>query len=133
MAAAEPLFRLTVDDTGPGISTELLPRLFEGGITTNKVGMGVGLCISRTIIENHGGRLWGEIRAIGARLGFEFPLRGATQRVRATAAVSRCCRAYREASGAAGLQRPDSERSSGVAHPSHKARSPVPLRVTEVR
>ena len=42
--------------------------------------MGLGLSISRTVIENHGGRLWAENRARGARFGFECPLRGAVSR-----------------------------------------------------
>ena len=42
--------------------------------------MGLGLSISRTVTENHGSHLSAENRAIGARFGFECPLRGAVSR-----------------------------------------------------
>jgi len=49
---------LGVQDTGPGLSPESLPRLFEPFYTTKPQGMGMGLSICRSIIDAHGGRLW---------------------------------------------------------------------------
>ena len=49
---------LGVQDTGPGLSPESLPRVFEPFYTTKPEGMGMGLSICRSIIEAHGGRLW---------------------------------------------------------------------------
>ena len=45
-------------DTGPGLSPEGLSRLFETFYTTKPDGMGMGLPISRSIIEAHDGKLW---------------------------------------------------------------------------
>jgi signal transduction histidine kinase len=50
--------RLSVQDTGVGITPQNMERLFEAFYTTKSGGMGMGLSISRTIIESHNGRLW---------------------------------------------------------------------------
>jgi PAS domain S-box-containing protein len=49
---------ITVTDSGIGLKAEDLPRVFETFYTTKAAGMGMGLAISRSIVEAHGGRLW---------------------------------------------------------------------------
>ncbi|PWG01724.1 PAS domain-containing sensor histidine kinase [Sphingosinicella humi] len=64
---------ISVADTGPGISPEIASQLFQPFITTKLTGMGVGLSISRTIIEAHGGRIWVEENEGGGAI-FRFTL-----------------------------------------------------------
>jgi two-component system sensor kinase FixL len=54
------MVRVSVSDTGGGLSADILPQLFQPFVTTKQQGMGVGLSISKTIVESHGGRLWAE-------------------------------------------------------------------------
>ncbi len=54
------MVKVSVSDTGSGLSPDILPQLFQPFVTTKQHGMGVGLSISKTIIEAHGGRLWAE-------------------------------------------------------------------------
>ncbi|MEA3157770.1 MAG: hypothetical protein QOK44_5359, partial [Betaproteobacteria bacterium] len=59
----QPAVRLTVRDLGSGFRPEDSERLFEAFYSTKPHGMGMGLRISRSIVEAHGGRLWAELNA----------------------------------------------------------------------
>jgi signal transduction histidine kinase len=75
---------LSVKDAGIGFDSQTADRLFETFYTTKKDGMGVGLCVSRSIIESHHGRLWATLNdGPGATFSFSIPLRpdGATAAV----------------------------------------------------
>lgn len=66
---------VSVSDTGHGIATEKLTHVFDAFYTTKQDGMGMGLPISRTIVESHGGRLWVENNnSRGATFRFTLPL-----------------------------------------------------------
>jgi signal transduction histidine kinase len=66
--------RVTIQDTGIGFPPADGERLFEAFYTTKRTGMGMGLFISRAIIENHRGRLWAESnRGYGATFSFSIP------------------------------------------------------------
>ena len=54
----EPMVQITVADTGSGISDKIAERLFQPFVTTKSNGMGVGLSISKRLVEAHGGRMW---------------------------------------------------------------------------
>lgn len=64
---------VSVQDCGVGVSPELMHRLFEPFFTTRSKGMGMGLPISRSIIEAHGGKLWAESTP-GQGSTFQFTL-----------------------------------------------------------
>jgi two-component system sensor kinase FixL len=66
--------RVEVQDTGPGIADEIAPQLFQPFVTTKPNGMGIGLSISRRIIESHGGELTVDRNeAGGATFAFSLP------------------------------------------------------------
>jgi len=65
---------VAVTDSGPGVPPEVIARVFDPFYTTKSGGLGMGLPISRTIIEAHGGRLWAEPAPSGRGLTFRFTL-----------------------------------------------------------
>jgi two-component system CheB/CheR fusion protein len=66
--------QVSVRDYGSGVSAEALPRIFEPFFTTKPNGLGMGLSISRTIIEAHGGKIWAELNGgPGITVSFELP------------------------------------------------------------
>ena len=66
--------RVAVQDSGLGLTRETLPHLFEPFYTTKPTGMGMGLSICRSIIEDHGGRLWASEHERGALFQFTIPV-----------------------------------------------------------
>ena len=65
---------LTVQDAGTGFDPQAVDRLFEGFYTTKNDGMGIGLSVSRSIIESHHGRLWATLNnGPGAAFTFSIP------------------------------------------------------------
>jgi two-component system, LuxR family, sensor kinase FixL len=68
---------ISVSDTGPGIAPEIASQLFQPFVTTKQQGMGVGLSISRTIVESHGGRIWVEPNPDGGTV-FRFTIGAVT-------------------------------------------------------
>jgi two-component system sensor kinase FixL len=77
-AAGPALVEVTVADTGPGVSAEIMSQLFQPFVTSKRTGMGVGLSISRTIVEAHGGRIWVEPNPGGGAV-FHFTLQRAEE------------------------------------------------------
>ena len=73
-ALPDDAVEIAVADTGSGIADEISEQLFQPFVTTKREGMGVGLSISRTIIDSHGGRIWVESNS-GRGTVFRFTLR----------------------------------------------------------
>ncbi len=71
--AGDDMVEVSVADTGPGLAEEVAKQLFQPFVTTKRHGMGVGLSISRTIIQSHGGEIWAERNPSGGTT-FHFTL-----------------------------------------------------------
>src|SRR5215204_2720767 len=65
---------VSVKDSGAGIDPEILPRLFTKFVTKSDKGTGLGLFISKSIIESHGGKIWAENNSDGKGAMFTFSL-----------------------------------------------------------
>jgi signal transduction histidine kinase len=73
-AAADGGIRVIVDDSGPGLSSDVRARLFEPFFTTKETGTGLGLAVSQGIVRAHGGELEaGEAPSGGARFTVRLP------------------------------------------------------------
>jgi len=81
--------RLMVQDTGVGITQQEMERLFDAFYTTKSDGMGMGLSVSRSIIENHSGRLWAT-RNDGPGATFSFSIPCATKSSKSKGGCSLC-------------------------------------------
>jgi two-component sensor histidine kinase len=66
---------ISVEDTGAGISPEIAPRLFTKFVTTSDAGTGLGLYLSKSIVDARGGKMWAQNNPgkVGATFGFTFP------------------------------------------------------------
>jgi two-component system sensor kinase FixL len=72
--AADEMIEVVISDTGHGFAEKVQANLFQTFFTTKETGMGVGLSISRSIVEAHGGRMWAETNpAGGATFRFTLP------------------------------------------------------------
>jgi C4-dicarboxylate-specific signal transduction histidine kinase len=69
---------VSISDTGVGVRDSPIDKLFEPFFTTKAAGMGMGLSVSRAIVERHGGRLWASVnRGAGTTFTFSLPATGA--------------------------------------------------------
>jgi signal transduction histidine kinase len=81
--------RLTVRDVGVGLDAQSMHKLFDAFYTTKTGGMGIGLSVSRSIIERHHGRLWAEPNdGPGATFAFAIPAASETVATASDAKVS---------------------------------------------
>ena len=88
--AGDNMVEISVADTGAGIAPEISAQLFQPFVTTKRQGMGVGLSISRTIIEAHGGAICAAAKSRGRNDVFASPCRrdqGGGRRCRLTSAI----------------------------------------------
>jgi two-component system, LuxR family, sensor kinase FixL len=74
---ADDMIEVSVADNGPGVEASMVDKLFEQFQTSKQTGMGIGLSLSRTIIEDHGGTLWVDKNyRQGALFCFTLPVAG---------------------------------------------------------
>ncbi|HEY2829828.1 MAG TPA: ATP-binding protein [Thermoanaerobaculia bacterium] len=73
--AADSKVVISVEDNGPGVTPEMLPRIFDPYFSTKSTGTGLGLAIARKAIEEHGGRVHAENLNPGLRVQIELPLK----------------------------------------------------------
>ena len=74
---ADDMIEIVVSDTGSGFGDDVEQSLFQTFFTAKEAGMGVGLSISRSIVEAHGGRMWAEANESGGAT-FRFTLPAAS-------------------------------------------------------
>jgi signal transduction histidine kinase len=74
MLLVEEEVMVSIKDTGRGIELEILPNLFAKFATRSHQGTGLGLYISKSIIEAHGGKIWAENNVDGKGATFSFIL-----------------------------------------------------------
>ncbi|MHC4132057.1 MAG: PAS domain-containing protein [Planctomycetota bacterium] len=67
---------ISIEDSGKGISEEEINKVFDSFFTTKTGGLGIGLSLSRSIVESHGGRMWVKPNRKGAIFQFTLPLKG---------------------------------------------------------
>ena len=72
-AAAGKSIEVSIADTGPGIPAQILANLFRPFVTTKQKGLGIGLTISKSIIDAHRGQIWAEPNQTGGAT-FRFTL-----------------------------------------------------------
>ncbi len=87
-AAADHMVEVSVADTGPGLLPDMQQALFSPFLSRKPGGMGIGLSISRTIVEAHGGHIWAEDGPDGAIFRFTLPAGEAPSKREAPAPTS---------------------------------------------
>ena len=79
--------QISITDTGPGLPLDKVDQVFDAFFTTKPQGSGMGLAISKSIVESHGGRIWAN-GDDGRGATFYFTLRTAAEEVKAPLAVT---------------------------------------------